>query len=209
MMFNKGTPYDLWWTGQEFKGMRVESFVQMLSIDDNVLKEFKNKSFDLVIGHFHDLCPVALAKKVGVDRKFARKIDYYYAVWITHGTSLYDFTAVQMGLRTFPSFVPHPLSACGDHMDFQGRLDNLLWHLSTLDFVNLPENLLSQENQVYKQKFAKKNDPDLWQLSQRVDVLLINGERFLDFPRPLPVGIAFMGEVGKSSWMLLDHCLSK
>lgn len=36
----------------------------------------------------------------------------------------------------------------------------------------------------------------MWELSKRVNVLLVNGERFLDFPRPLSPGIAFMGEVG-------------
>ncbi|KAI1729440.1 UDP-glucoronosyl and UDP-glucosyl transferase domain-containing protein [Ditylenchus destructor] len=169
MMFNRGSAYDLWWTGQEFKDMRDEQF-------------------DLAIGHFHDLCPLALAKKVGVGK----------VIWITHGTSVYDFTAVQIGLRTFPAFVPHPLSSCGDRMDFSDRVINFLWHMSTLDFVNLPENLLREENEMYKREFIKDNEPDLWELSQNVDVLLVNGERFLDFPRPLPMGIAFLGQVGHS-----------
>jgi glucuronosyltransferase len=37
-------------------------------------------------------------------------------------------------------------------------------------------------------------------MSQQVRVLLVNGERFLDFPRPLPTGITFMGEVGKKAY---------
>lgn len=37
---------------------------------------------------------------------------------------------------------------------------------------------------------------DLWTLTaQKVHVLLINGDRFLDFPRPLPQNIVFMGEL--------------
>lgn len=45
--------------------------------------------------------------------------------------------------------------------------------------------------------FMEKGDKDLWQLSKTINVLLINGDRFLDFPRPLPLGISFIGEVGK------------
>jgi len=66
--------------------------------------------------------------------------------------------------------------------------------LSTIDFVNLPQNLLDDENLMYKKRFKlTANDEDLWKLSEKVRVILINGERFLDFPKPLPHGINFMG----------------
>ncbi|KAE9552483.1 hypothetical protein FO519_004296 [Halicephalobus sp. NKZ332] len=190
MMFNKGSAYDLWWTGQEFKDMRIESCHQMLKVDPEITNYFKNENFDLAIGHFHDLCPLAISEKVGIKK----------VVWITHGTSVYDFTSVQIGLRTFPSFVPHPLGSSGDEMDFFGRFLNVAWHLSTLDFVNLPQNLLYDENNMYKKEYRPSHDaPDLWELSQNVRILFVNGDRFLDFPRPLPLGITFMGEVGKKS----------
>ncbi|KAH7726584.1 CRE-UGT-60 protein [Aphelenchoides avenae] len=201
MMFNKGSAFDLWWTGQEFKDMRLEACEQMLTTDDSPLRE---ELFDVAIGHFHDLCPLPMARKAGVKE----------VIWITHGTSVYDYTAVQIGLRTFPSFVPHPLSSYGDRMSFDDRLINLFWHLSTLDFVNLPQNLLHDENTMFQQsqlqninlnvphnrlEFSAISTENLWQMSQQVRVLLVNGERFLDFPRPLPTGITFMGEVGKKS----------
>ena len=44
-----------------------------------------------------------------------------------------------------------------------------------------------------------EGDPDLWDLANRVPVTLINGEQYLDFPRPLPASIAFIGEVGKTA----------
>jgi glucuronosyltransferase len=189
-MFNKGSAYDLWWTGQEFKDMRIEACQQMLEVDEKIIESFKAENFDLAIGHFHDLCPLAIAEKINVKK----------VVWITHGTSVYDFTAVQTGLRTFPSFVPHPLSSYGDKMGFFDRIINVVWHLSTLDFVNLPQNLLYDENDFYRKDYLPTpSSPDLWDLSKNVRILLVNGERFLDFPRPLPVGITFMGEVGKSS----------
>lgn len=77
MMFNKGDAYDLWWTGQEFKDMRLESCEQMLNVDQKILDDFRNEKFDLAIGHFHDICPLALAEKVGITK----------VAWITHGTS--------------------------------------------------------------------------------------------------------------------------
>jgi hypothetical protein len=150
MMFNKGSAYDLWWTGQEFKDMRIEACQQMLEVDQKIIESFKSENFDLAIGHFHDLCPLAIAEKVNVKK----------VVWITHGTSVYDFTAVQTGLRTFPSFVPHPLSSYGDKMGFFDRIINVVWHLSTLDFVNLPQNLLYDENDFYRKDFPRP--PSSW-----------------------------------------------
>lgn len=87
-------------------------------------------------------------------------------MWITHGTSIYDFTAEALGLRTTPACLPHPLSSAGKHLfmressipfpifvgfelSFFDRLFNLLWHLSTIDFVNLPQDLLYEENFMY------------------------------------------------------------
>ncbi|KAI3410069.1 putative UDP-glucuronosyltransferase ugt-60 [Globodera pallida] len=189
MIFARGTPYELWWTGREFQEMRLEACEQMMHKADALREKWGH--FDLAIGHFHDLCPVMLAERVGVDRM----------VWVTHGTSLYDFTAITLGIRTFPSFVPHPLSSNGDRMGFTGRLINLLWHLSGIEFVNLPERLLHDENKMYEK--VSNGRANLWSLSARsVPVLLINGERFLDFPRPLPLNIGFMGElatVGKKA----------
>ncbi|PIO66518.1 UDP-glucoronosyl and UDP-glucosyl transferase [Teladorsagia circumcincta] len=178
LMFSAGDAYDLWWTGQEFKDMRVEACAQMLEHDPKVFARFREEKFDLAIAHFHDLCPLAIARKIGVKK----------VVWITHGTSIYDFAAVQLGLRTLPASVPHPLSSAGFTQTFTDRVFNLLWHLSLLDFVNLPQNLLHDENQYYR-NLVGKDEPDLWELSRNVPALLINGERMLDFPRPLPIHI--------------------
>lgn len=38
----------------------------------------------------------------------------------------------------------------------------------------------------------------MWALAKKVRVVLINGERFLDFPKPLPPGVNFMGELSAS-----------
>uniref|UniRef100_A0A158PBA7 UDP-glucuronosyltransferase n=1 Tax=Angiostrongylus cantonensis TaxID=6313 RepID=A0A158PBA7_ANGCA len=184
-MFSAGDAYDLWWTGQEFKEMRVEACAQMLNQDPKVFEKFREMSFDLAIAHFHDLCPLAVAEKIGIHKM----------VWITHGTSIYDFAAVQLGLRTLPAYVPHPLSSAGSSLSFFDRVLNLLWHLSLLDFVNLPQNLLHDEN-VYYRNLVGFDTSDLWDLSRHVMALLINGERMLDFPRPLPCHITFSGELG-------------
>ncbi|KAI6214438.1 UDP-glucuronosyltransferase [Aphelenchoides besseyi] len=198
MMFQAGSAYDLYWTGQEFKDLRVQSCEQMLSVDSSVINEFRQDYFHLVIGHFHDFCPIALTKLVGVKE----------LVWITHGTSVYDYTAIQIGMRTFPSFVPHPLSSFSDRMSLYERILNVFWHLSNIDFVNLPQNLLHDENSMYRRcefntiavhflfpVHKASGDEDLWSLSRRVRVLLVNGERFLDFPKPIPFGVNFIGEV--------------
>ncbi|MFH4976677.1 hypothetical protein AB6A40_003386 [Gnathostoma spinigerum] len=185
MMFNEGGAYDLWWTGQEFKSMRLEACEQMLNSSDKITNKFPNGYFDLVVTHFHDICPLALAKKIGIDR----------VIWVTHGTSVFTFAATQMGLRNFASFVPHPLSIFSDTMTFGERIINTLWYISTLDFVNLPQILLSDENYMYR-NMIDSGEADLWDLSRNVRVLFINGEQLLDFPRPFPIGIRFMGQIG-------------
>jgi hypothetical protein len=44
--------------------------------------------------------------------------------------------------------------------------------------------------------FPKAKGGDLWQLGRQVNVLLLNGERFLDFPRPFPPNILHLGTLG-------------
>uniref|UniRef100_A0A915M4P7 glucuronosyltransferase n=1 Tax=Meloidogyne javanica TaxID=6303 RepID=A0A915M4P7_MELJA len=191
MIFESGTPYELWWTGREFKEMRLEACEQMLGEGRaKLLSSVKYQKFDLAIGHFHDFCPVAMARSVGVSRM----------IWITHGPSLYDFTSLSFGLRTFPSFVPHPLSFNSDRMNFLQRLINVIWHYSGIEFVNLPNVLLHEENSLYKKFFPKSKN--LWSIGQQVSVLLLNGERFLDFPRPLPTFILNLGSLASKQQKL-------
>uniref|UniRef100_A0A914MXD3 UDP-glucuronosyltransferase n=1 Tax=Meloidogyne incognita TaxID=6306 RepID=A0A914MXD3_MELIC len=191
MIFESGTPYELWWTGREFKEMRLEACEQMLGEGRaKLLSSVKYQKFDLAIGHFHDFCPVAMARSVGVSR----------IIWITHGPSLYDFTSLSLGLQTFPSFVPHPLSFNSDRMNFLQRLINVIWHYSGIEFVNLPNVLLHEENSLYKKFFPKSKN--LWSVGQQVSVLLLNGERFLDFPRPLPTFILNLGSLASKQQKL-------
>lgn len=84
--------------------------------------------------------------------KLCRFITFFKLIWVTHGTSIYDFAAGQLGLQTHASYVPHPLSANGDHMDFFGRILNLFWHASGVEFVNLPRNLLDDEARMFRER---------------------------------------------------------
>ena len=40
----------------------------MLSQSEEVYERFRGEGFDLAIAHFHDLCPLAIAKRVGVEK---------------------------------------------------------------------------------------------------------------------------------------------
>ncbi|VDL81159.1 unnamed protein product [Nippostrongylus brasiliensis] len=64
----------------------------------------------------------------------------------------------------------------GFAQSFTDRVFNVLWHVSLLDFVNLPQNLLHDENEFYR-NFVGNDKPDLWDLSTNVAALLINGDR--------------------------------
>lgn len=70
MMFNEGTAWDLWWTGQEFKGMRVEACEQMLTVGEDVMAKYRAANFDIMVAHFHDLCPIALANQLNIKKVF-------------------------------------------------------------------------------------------------------------------------------------------
>lgn len=111
-------------------------------LNSRIINESRQQHFDLAIGHFHDLCPVAIAKQIGIKE----------ILLVTHGTSLYDFISVESGIRTLPSVVPHPLSSFSDRMRFIDRVVNVFWSLSGIDFVNLPRNLLDDENSMYKKR---------------------------------------------------------
>jgi hypothetical protein len=43
---------------------------------------------------------------------------------------------------------------------------------------------------------------DLWVMGRHVSVLLLNGERFLDFPRPLPIFILSLGALASKQQKL-------
>lgn len=40
----------------------------MLNHDEKIFDSFREERFDVAIAHFHDLCPLAIAKKIGVER---------------------------------------------------------------------------------------------------------------------------------------------
>lgn len=153
-MFSSGDAFDLWWTGQEFKSMRLEACEEMLEQPEAVFSRLRERHFDVAIAHFHDLCPLAIAEKANVSKASRRLLSNLFlpsqVVWITHGTSLYSFTASSLGVGSFPSSVPHPLSSAGHFLSFWDRVFNALWHASLLDFVNLPQNLLQEENVMYR-----------------------------------------------------------
>ncbi len=64
-----------------------------------------------------------------------------------------------------------------------------------IDFIDVI--LAINSNVIRNSAIIKETEPDLWELSKSVPALLINGERMLDFPRPLPLHIQFTGELGK------------
>lgn len=46
---------------------KVEACEQMLTLPDCVYSVWREEGFDLAIAHFHDLCPLAIADKMGVN----------------------------------------------------------------------------------------------------------------------------------------------
>lgn len=68
MMFQRDTFVDLWSTGQQFKDMRIDACRQMLSHVNAIHRRLSSTSIDIVVTHFHDLCPVAIANALEIDK---------------------------------------------------------------------------------------------------------------------------------------------
>ncbi len=142
----------------------------------------RDGNFDLVLAPVFDFCSLFVALEIGVP------ILLHSAI-----STVNDGTALSMQIPLLPSYVPNAMAHSGDIMRFFQRVYNVIlhWMFSTTAFT-----LAVLQNNVYNRYFPNGNKPNAWKLAYDVDTLLMNGEQWLEFPRPLIRGVNYLGEIG-------------
>ncbi len=180
--FRKNNLWDLIKIGQSFRKTFKQACAQQMDLPMEVIRPLKSKNFDLAITYYIDFCPGAVTYILGIEKQ----------VWLSPGIYIFDIAAQLLGIPQNPSYIPNALSAFSDQMTFMERVKNFSAYVfMTLFYFKFP-NVLSDINKEFR---APPNDdrPDIFDL--RVQSLMINGDQLLDFPRPLPYGFTFTGEL--------------
>lgn len=153
--------------------------------EDELFEKLDQRRFDLSISHFLDFCPIGIANRL--------KIPNY--IWLVPGTYIIDTAARALSLPNMASVIPFVNLDISDRMTFEDRTKNFLMQLvdyatSTLPFLSIT----NAESKAF-QRFPDENFPHLSYLAENTKALLINGESFLDFPRPLFTNTMHIGDI--------------
>jgi hypothetical protein len=168
-----------------FLDMMVLQCTDMLDRED-LVKSLNDSNFDLTLSHFFNFCPNGLSRLLKIP-KF---------IWVAPGTFFVDHVSQVLGLPNLLSYIPYYTADCSDRMSFTSRVKNVLW--SALNYIMSESPWLSvykHETEVF-QRFPNEDFPNLWTVAKEdSQALLINGEDFLDFPRPSYHGMLHMGNL--------------
>ncbi len=153
----------------------------------------RDGDFDLVLAPCFDYCSLFVAHEIGAP-----------LLWHSALSSVIEFAALSMQIPSLPSYVPNALAYSGDTMSFFQRIWNVILHwtnsLSTYILTTLQYN-------VYTKHFGGESSlkrPSVWELMHGVGMLLVNGEEWLEFPRPLIRGVNYLGEIGTKQKRIAD-----
>ncbi len=151
---------------------------------EELMSMARDGSFDLVLAPVFEICPLFIAHEIGVP-----------ILWHSAFSAVIDGTALSMQIPSLPSYVPNAMAYSGDTMSFFQRVRNVIlhWMNSATAYV-----LAMLHNRVYNKYFPKVSRPSLWNLVSNIDMLLMNGEQWLEFPRPLIRGVNYLGEIGNT-----------
>lgn len=159
-------------------------------LDRNELMEsLKDSHFDITLGHFFNFCPNGLSRFL--------KVPKY--IWVGAGSFFLDHVSDVLGLPNIASYVPFYAADLSDRMSFLDRMKNFLWMFLTY-LINLLPNLSDYNRQTKEfQRFPNENFPNLWSVAKEDSQgIFVNGEEFLNFPRPLFHGMLHTGNLEES-----------
>lgn len=174
--------------GKLFQRMAVQTCEEILN-DHDLLDHLRSKNFDITLSHFFFLCPAGWSHRIGV-KKF---------IWIATGAFIFENVAWKADLPHLSSYMPsHIMKGASDRMSFSQRVTNTLFAamfgIGVLDekFAIFGSNT---ENTVFRQPpYHTDKDPNLSVLNSETITILINGEPFLDFAKPMLPGMAYLGD---------------
>lgn len=152
-----------------------------------IISNLREQGFDVAMLHFFDGCPLFLTNILGI-----KKI-----MWLSPANFILDYVAQAMRIPSIPSFIPNGLIGYSDSMTFMERVKNA----GLLAFFTLSSKIPSASNhfQLEEKNFRlhpNEERPTMLDLFKSVSLLNINGEPFIDFPRPMPIGCNYLGEMG-------------
>ncbi|KAM6224375.1 UDP-glucuronosyltransferase 3A1 [Rhynchocyon petersi] len=158
----------------EFVGKLALQCSHLLRKNDMV-DSLKNENFELVVLEIFDFCPLLIAEKLG--KPF---------VSILAST----FGVLEFGLPSPMSYVPVFHSLLTDHMDFWGRMKNLLMFF---DFQMKQWQLRSMYDNTIREHFPEGSRPVLSHLLRKAELWFINSDFAFDFARPLLPNTVYVG----------------
>ncbi|KAL4684021.1 hypothetical protein H8959_021715 [Pygathrix nigripes] len=141
----------------------------------DIMDSLKNENFDLVFVEAFDFCSFLIAEKL---------VKPFVAILPTRLGSL------EFGLPSPLSYVPVFHSLLTDHMDFWGRVKNLLMFFS---FSRNQWDLLSTFDNTIKEHFPEGSRPVLSHLLLKAELWFVNSDFAFDFARPLLPNTVYVG----------------
>ncbi|XP_047586123.1 UDP-glucuronosyltransferase 3A2-like isoform X2 [Lutra lutra] len=141
----------------------------------DIMDSLKNENFDLIFIEAFDFCSFLVAEKLGKP---------FVAILPTH------FGTLDLGLPSPLSYVPVFPSLLTDHMDFWGRLKNLL---TFFGFSMNQRQVQSIYDNIIKEHFPEGSRPVLSHLLRRAELWFVNSDFALEFARPLLPNTVYVG----------------
>ncbi|XP_039106455.1 UDP-glucuronosyltransferase 3A1-like isoform X3 [Hyaena hyaena] len=155
----------------EVLALQCSHFLRRSDIMDSLKKE----NFDLVIVENFDYCPFIIAENLGKP-------------FVSILSSL--FGAIDFGLPSPLSYVPVFNSLLTDHMDFWGRVKNVLMFF---DFTMKQRQVQSTYENTIKQHFPEGSRLVLSHLLEKAELWFVNCDFALEFARPLLPNTVYVG----------------
>lgn len=145
-----------------------------------LLKTLSGVKFDIGLTHQWDFCPHYLYKHLGVNKVAIQSALSSWTIWMSYPAAI----------PVAPSFIPEPMfSRDSDVMDFWKRVANFLYNIVNLRFF-LRLLLIAEY------RFNWYGTHSAMDLIRSAQAFYINGEMYLEFPRPIFHGTRYLGMLG-------------
>ncbi|XP_067885198.1 UDP-glucuronosyltransferase 3A1-like [Heterodontus francisci] len=144
--------------------------------DADLMNSLKGEQFDIAVIDAFNPCSFLVAEKLGL---------HFVAV---HGGNFWSWYLA--GLPCPLSYVPASFSLLTDHMEFWGRLKNSMMFLSSLVAERM---IYAQFDKAIKTCFPAGSEPSLSELYLKAELSIYNTDFTLEFPRPLPPNVIYVG----------------
>uniref|UniRef100_A0A5S6R2Z6 glucuronosyltransferase n=1 Tax=Trichuris muris TaxID=70415 RepID=A0A5S6R2Z6_TRIMR len=171
---------------QRMQAMIVEA-CSAVANDSALLDRIRKHRYDVVVSYCLDVCILGLVAQV-----HSGKI-----ICISAGTYITDLAELMMAIPTYPSYTPHMLTAMTDAMTFPERALNMIIQWVARTILRLPGTMYNREIHFLRHMF-NWTIGSIDELSQ-ADALFMNGEQFIDLPRPILHDVVYMGDPESSS----------